>query len=301
MSVPVVQAASMNPERLNTYLRFVEERHRVWELRQLGAPQPWTEDPILANRKFTNVFRVLDPGSQFVFELEDGDPWVTLFRLFLYRYTNEPATWKWLHGRLDQYPAPYMRPEKLIDAITDYRSQGYRVFSGAYVILPQPNRPGDKVVQAVELAYRWMDNHSRFFLEADTQQERFAILTREYGVGPFMAMQILTDWGYTHHVGEDREHEFVIAGPGAIKGARAINSRISPLETIHTMHALVQMCDEVPVVEGRTPSLMDIQNTLCEFSKYVRFQQSVTPGRQYRPVHPGAQPAPILPEHFRQN
>ena len=202
----------MNRDRLDQYLAFVEERHRVWELRQLGAPQPWTDDPILASQKFTNVFRVLDPGSQFVFELANPemDARDVLFRLFLYRYTNEPATWRHLSRVLWGYPTLELDPDYLAEQIIKYREADNRVFSGAYVILPQPNRPGDKVVQAVELAYRWIENHAGDFLAATTQQQRFDILRREYGVGPFMAMQILTDWGYTRHVGEDRETHLVM-------------------------------------------------------------------------------------------
>lgn len=288
---------------MDTYLQFVEERHRIWELRQLGAPQPWTTDPTLATRKFTNVFRVLDPGSQFVFDLchpaEDPTPKDVLFRLFLYRYTNEPATWRYLREYFDGYPIATYGAARLIEALHRWRDeQGQRVFSGAYVILPQPNRPGDKVAQAVELAYRWVENHADDFLAARSQVARFDILRREYGVGPFMAMQILTDWGYTPQCGEDREAEFVVAGPGAIKGAKAVGWAGVPLTTIKVCHALVHTDIETPTLPGgRTPSFMDIQNTLCEFSKYVRGPVA----RTYRPAHPGAQPDPILPEHFRQN
>lgn len=284
---------------LDTYLEFVEERHRVWELRQLGAPQPWTTDPTLATRKFTNVFRVLDPGSQFVFELEDSDPVTTFFRLFLYRFTNLPSTWHFMRDHLGTYPLYWEHgTDDLIEAMQHWRdTQGEKVFSGAYVILPQPNRPGDKVVQAVELAYRWIENHWDNFQQCTTQEQRYTTLRQEYGVGPFMAMQILTDWGYTSHVGEDREGEFVVAGPGAIRGAKALGYS-NPLDCIHRMQALIQLGDDVPTLSGgRTPSLMDVQNTLCEFSKYVKGPR----GSSYRPAHPGPQPDPILPEHFRGN
>lgn len=284
---------------LDTYLEFVEERHRVWELRQLGAPQPWTADPTLATRKFTNVFRVLDPGSQFVFDLacEDDDPADVLARLFLYRYTNEPDTWRLVRDADGFYPTlDDLEAGWVLDAWQQHRDAGNRVFSGAYVILPQPNRPGDKLVQAVELAVRWATQHGEDFLAARSQVARYDILRREYGVGPFMAMQILTDWGYTPQCGEDREDQFVVAGPGAIRGAKALGYS-NPLDCIHRMHALIQLGDDVPTVGGRTPSLMDVQNTLCEFSKYVK--GPVT--NSYRPAHPGPQPDPILPDHFRGN
>ena len=56
------------------YQHMVRERHQIWLARQNGATYPWTSDPVLANRKFTNMFRVLDPGSQFVFDLEEDNP-----------------------------------------------------------------------------------------------------------------------------------------------------------------------------------------------------------------------------------
>src|SRR5688500_16272197 len=84
---------------MDDFLRFVVERHHIWEQRQAGAPQPWTKDEVLATRKFTNVFRVLDPGTQFLFT-DLFDPWLEprdqLMRLFLYRHTGRVETWEWL-------------------------------------------------------------------------------------------------------------------------------------------------------------------------------------------------------------
>jgi hypothetical protein len=284
------------------YLGYVCERHRVWEARQAGAPQPWTLDPILSARKFTNDYRVLDPGSQFVFDLADAepDPEVVLFRLFLYRYTNEPVTWRYLREFLgDGYPTPDHPADLIVEALHRWRDEmGKRVFSGAYIILPQPNRPGDKVEQAVSLAYRWIEAHGRDFLAATSQQKRYDILRREYGVGPFMAMQILTDWGYTPQCGEDREGEFIVPGPGCIKGAKYVAPAWPVMQTLEWAHALLQHMPGAPLLHGRRLSLMDVQNTFCEFSKYHRYQRKPVKAEPYRPAHPGPQPAPVLPAHW---
>lgn len=289
----------MNPDAALDYLDFVVDRHRVWEKRQAGAPQPWTDDHILRSRKFTNVYRVLDPGSQFV--LTDLAPvgasqLDTLFRVFLYRYTNLPAAWADARSWLGDYPHMDHDPAHVIAAFAERRARGLNVFSGAYVILPQPNRPGDKIEQAVSLAYRWAIAHAGDFLLATTQAERYEVLRREYGVGPFLAMQILTDWGYTPQCGEDREAEFVVAGPGAIKGAKAI----APTWSVdQTMGWAYDTCQSLPVeVLGRKPSRMDVQNTLCEFSKYHRYQSKPEKATQYVPANPGPQPAPVLPLHW---
>lgn len=289
----------MNVDVAMTYLEFVPNRHRVWEKRQAGADQPWTDDPVLRTRKFTNVYRVLDPGSQFV--LTDlappwEDPRDVLARLFLYRYTNLPATWEFVREMLGSYPGEADLNDTLVLTVQAYRDTGHKVFSGAYMILPQPNRVGDKVEQAVSLTARWMANHATDFLAATSQQQRYDILRREYGVGPFMAMQILTDWGYTPQCGEDREAEFVVAGPGCIKGAKFI----APTWKVErTLEWADEMCRTVgPTLAGRKPSRMDVQNTFCEFSKYHRYVQKPIPVRDYVPAHPGPQPAPMLPAHW---
>jgi len=40
---------------------------------------------------------------------------------------------------------------------------------------------------------------------------------------------------------------------------------------------------------------MNTQNTLCEFSKYVRETVSPRKVTPYKPAHPGRQPEPVLP------
>ncbi len=48
------------PDRVEEYFRIARERHSIYLKRKAGEPAPWTEDCILANWKFTNVFRELD-------------------------------------------------------------------------------------------------------------------------------------------------------------------------------------------------------------------------------------------------
>lgn len=286
----------MNPDTAITFLDFVVERHRVWERRQAGQPAPWTEDPILRSRKFTHVYRVLDYGSQFlVNELLNPllSPRDALARCFLYRYTNLPATWTEMQRVMGRYPLEQDLNEVLVKIIHEYRDAGNKVFSGAYMILPQPNREGDKVQQAVELAARWMESHAGDFMAATTQSQRYEILRREYGVGPFLAMQILTDWGYSEQCGEDRENEFIIPGPGCIKGAKRVDSVADATTMIYWARDSLYALDDCPRLNGRRPSLMDVQNCWCEFSKYMRL---VGKDQPYTALHKSE--PPTLPRHW---
>jgi hypothetical protein len=48
-------------------------------------------------------------------------------------------------------------------------------------------------------------------------------------------------------------------------------------------------------LRGRSLTLMDVQNTLCEFGKYVKETKNPRKKTTYRPSHPGVQPVPIVP------
>lgn len=287
-----------------TYLAFVQERHRIWLRRQAGEPGPWTNDPILAARKFTNVFRVLDPGSQFAVKLVIApSPRDVLARAFLYRYTNRPALWERTLAHLGRFPVATDLPD-LGDLWASWRDAGEQVFSGAYVIMPAPGVLGvDKTREVVALTQRVLDATDGRFYTAPDERARHALLRTTTAVGDFMAMQVLTDYNYSPF-GRDAEDEFVVCGPGARRGARAIAPRWPVDRTLDVCYRAIHQLDDVPTVRTtvgrvRLPSYMDVQNTLCEFSKYVRFMTRPPKAAPYRPAHPGPQQPPRLPAHWQ--
>lgn len=304
-------ALPIDPDAAVQYLEFVAERHRIWEKRQVGHPQPWTDDATLATRKFTNVYRVLDPGSQFVFDLDHPDPFVTLARLIGYRYTNLPSAWREFAEATGHYPRleDWGGEGLFADFLMNLASHGVKTFSGAYIILPEPNHKGDKARQSCRLVERVMDSVGEKFIAAQGQQEKFDLLVSQFGVGEFLAYQILTDWGYTQHVDRDLENDFVVAGPGAKKGAATLlgiahtekkNWVVQDIaaETIRWAQKAVWDMPDCPTLtmpSGHVlkPSLQSIQNTFCEFSKYVKGPRKSVD--RYVPLHPGPQPAPRFP------
>lgn len=314
---------------MDDFLSFVVERHKVWELRQAGAAWPWTDDPVLSTRKFTNVFRVLDPGTQFVLtdlfdpELDDRD---NLMRAFLYRHTGRIDTWQWLELSLGRYPysnelelaraawKEYRGEPKVRTRNVDPKNPGRTtqvdfkrsMFTNAYLVFPQSDVKGtDKLDSIVDLANRLFhpnspDDVMPAWRAARTQAERFKVLRSNKGVGDFMAMQVLTDWGY--QCGEDREDEFLVPGPGSIKGAKALDPNATTSAVVKRVVAAVRALPDCPRLGYRVPSLMDIgSNLLCEWSKYVRFKGQPVPAKPYAPAHPGPQPAPVLPDYYSED
>jgi hypothetical protein len=300
----------VDPDMALTFLDFVEARHQVWEKRQLGEPQPWTDDPIVATRKFTNVFRVLDYGSQFVLTdlIEEGlDPKDQLMRLFLYRHTGRVEVWEFLHLMMGRYPKIGDLVD-VLDLFKQYRGDAHvrtrnvdpknpgrktqtdfkrSVFTSAYLVFPQSQIPGtDKLESIVDLTKRLFlhGTVAQEFLAAGTQAERFQVLRQNKGVADFMSMQILTDWGYTTKF---REDDFVVAGPGARKGAAHLDPTAKAEDVISWAVKAIRSSPTAPRLEGRLPSYMDVQNCLCEFSKYVRYMSKPSPEKLYAPAHPG--------------
>src|SRR5438876_852682 len=61
-----VSREHFNAEMLKSFWRFVCERQWVWHRRFVERKfPPWTDDPILKTTRFTNVYRELDPGTQY--------------------------------------------------------------------------------------------------------------------------------------------------------------------------------------------------------------------------------------------
>lgn len=293
---------------MDDFLNFVVERHRIWAQRQAGAPQPWTDDPILASKKFTNVFRVLDPGTQFlltdVFDPELS-PRENLMRAFLYRHTGRVETWEALDLVGLGYPT-LLTLEKTRKFWKGYRDAGGKFFTNAYLVYPQSSTPGtDKIDSIIDLTARLFtpgspDDIIPEWEKAETQKKRFQLLNRNKGVGDFMSMQVLTDWGY--QCGEDHENEFLIPGPGSIKGAKAIDPNAKTMDVVKQVVEAVRGLPHCPQVGYRRPSLMDIgSNLLCEWSKYVRYKGQAVPTTTYKPAHPGPQPEPVLPSYYNED
>lgn len=292
----------VDPDAALEYISFATERHRIWERRVAGEPAPWTEDEILRTHKFTNAFRFLDYGSQFVInELMEPDlPWEEyLFRCFLYRHTGSVPAWEYLQLMLGEYPT-IENAGDVLEAWREYRGEGVpknrtptrknpqggtwlayprTVFTGAYLVFPQSSERGtDKLESIMALALRLFDGGEILYhwRKAKTQQQRFNALRCNKGVADFMSMQILTDFGYST---EFREDDFVVPGPGAIKGAAALG--LPAKDAIEWSRTVVTE----PHAYGRPLSRMDHQNLLCEFSKYVRFSRTKTPGKAYTGTH----------------
>jgi hypothetical protein len=296
-----------------TYLHFVQKRHDIWLHRQADMPQPWTADPILRGKKFTNVFRVLDHGSQFlVRELLYGDSPTfedALMRCFLYRYTNIPEPWEAFYQTVGMYPQICCLRDDLPMVWKQHKAEGKPIFGTAFkMFVGAENKGTDRLTWILNLTRRYFLPESpdcivKKFMDQYTMQGRLDVLRTIPRCADFMAMQIVTDIGYGPWVVAD-ENEMILPGPGCKRGAGHLfeNGHKDAGAIVYWCQRRIHESLDRVVLQTpnayRSPSLMDVQNTLCEFQKYVRYLGNPPPAQPYLPKHPGPQPKPVLPVYW---
>jgi hypothetical protein len=183
----------------------------------------------------------------------------------------------------------------------DYRAGGNPVFGNAYKMFSGAENKGtDRLTWITQLADRYFGFGPDDIAE-ELLRTRIILASGSRCSRRFLAAQ--ASWGCrssrTSGTWDPQynENEFVVAGPGARVGARHIFPGTQGAEAIAWARGAVQMDPDLPRVAGRTPSMMDIQNTLCEFGKYVRYSQLPPKRKDYTAAHP--EPVePFLPPHW---
>lgn len=283
------------------YVHFVRERLKIYRKRQHDCPQPWTDDPVLARKRFTNMYRVLDWESQFLIRelLPGASPHDTLMRCFLFRYTNRSEPWIAFRDEFGHYPVSEdLRSGALNRFWNDYCSAGNPIFGNAYkMFVGQENKGWTRLDYFTNMATeRFSDTRfSTAYFQCPGPKERTDLLQTIPRCKGFMSQQIATDMEYSRWI--PQQNHFVIPGPGAVVGARHIDPERSALEVIHHYYEFWQNEPAVHL-KGHSFSLHDVQNHMCEFGKFVRYQTKPLPKKLYTPKHPGPIPNLTFPEYM---
>ena len=309
----------METDQIDVYWNFVLERHRTYVRRTENRPliddltQPvWTHDDVLRRNKFTNVFRVLDYGSQFLLGsllTPDVEPEDLVMRAFLYRYQNRPEPWVAYYLEYGEYPTREdLLSGRLAAFWTRYSAEGNPIFGNAYKMFSGAENKGMTRLEWVMSLTRWLSDETDLpahIIKAQSLTERIQLLQQIPRCAGFMSMQIATDLGYTDALATD-ENETVVAGPGALRGLKVAFGTskdsvrlISEVRDWFADRESHGVWIETPNFALRRPSLMDIQNTFCEFGKYDRYVREQTPESTKvftaKHVTPGE---PLLPTHW---
>lgn len=270
----ILKNTDTRDERLDCIARFVIERERIRVRKEQGKPRPWTKDEILNSNHFCNVRRADDRVTKWIGEWADDMENLTLharrwFPFAVARWFNEPDV------LTDLRPAVYAgwnahNAKKILKKRHD---AGAQIFRGSYIITGAFSNKGQPKYESVVdkvLTPLWKNPPLIFH---DNIEASWLSLMKYTGFGSFMAGQVVADWQTFGIIKGLDVNTFAPLGPGSARGLNWIfqpHYKLSQEDAvklmIHVREHLLKRDKEL----AKTLSLHDVQNCLCEFSKYVR-------------------------------
>jgi len=267
----------------DTYWKFAVKRNEVFHRRLTDSYGPWTDDPVIRDHRFTNVFRASDRVSQFLIQLQyqhDLDDQNIFFQTLLFKIFNKIETFNYLEKHLGHISSQTFFIKDYDDLLTYRMASKYTIYSAAY-IMPSAGRTfGYKYKHTNHLALlRQMLDDELFvkITDAKSLEEVYKMLLSYPSLGTFLAFQYAIDLNYSRILNFS-EMDFVVAGPGAKNGIYKCFDSLGDYsyEDIIKLMADEQTdeCDRLglipPTLVGRHLQLIDCQNLFCEVDKYLR-------------------------------
>ena len=219
----------MNPENVESFFHWINERHLIYLKRMSGQPAPWTDDPILNRYKFTNPFRENDRVTIWMRRNwtwpRDIEPLpLQIYNICLFRMFGTPEYAEAVGWQTEWNPT-------LLKSVARKRlNNKQKVFTGAYIITNQGlKQPKEEVVVDYFLKPVW-ENSALLAKcsERRSLEDMHKLLGkfRGWGGGGFMAYEAVTDMNHTPVL--DRAEDgmtWANAGPGAKRGLNRIHDR----------------------------------------------------------------------------
>lgn len=237
---------------ITDFYNYARKRHAVYLDRAAGKPWPWTDDPVLQQYRFTNIFRELDAVTLW-FAKHVRDPMrdtpEVLLATVIFRWYNRVTSGEaiWLQQGLDGHTAwghhtdsKAVFKSALRHALKTYCGDGPYV-TGSYIINTPPGMTKfDGVLWNIE---QFISNAFQLQIGTDRQQrpdrgwrkaadimlanrgkvslEQVWNWLRQYpSMGDFMAYEVVTDLRHTALL--DKAPDIMTwanPGPGAARGA----------------------------------------------------------------------------------
>ena len=247
-----------------------------------GAPAPWTDDDVLAQHRFTNAYRASDRVSQYLLQRviydRDHDVHDTVLRILLFKIFNRIDTWEHLVARAGEPAVSSFDPATYRQILDERFGAGERLYSAAY-IMPSPLlghvRKHHNHLALLDSVLK--DGTLARLSAAASLEELYLGLLDIPSFGSFLAFQYAVDLNYSPHFDFD-EMDFVVAGPGAVRGIAKCFEDTGGLEPEQVVACMAAAAEEflgdqpTPFqdLDGRPLQLIDCQNLFCEVDKYAR-------------------------------
>lgn len=272
----------------NTYWRFAAERQQIFFNRINEMNYPWTDDPILLQFKFTNVYRATDRVSQYLIKkvIYEGsqEPNEVFFRILIFKIFNKIETWQFLKSQLGDISWRNYSYERYNKLLLELLTLKIPIYSAAYIMASGKStfhldRKHQNHLKLIEMMM--IEQLPTKLMNSVSMEEGYNLLKGYPSIGEFLAYQFITDINYSNLTNYS-ESEFVKAGPGAKDGISKCFSDLGDysFEDIIKMmnenqeNEFLKLGLEFNTLWGRKLQLIDNQNIFCEVDKYSRVAHS---------------------------
>ena len=255
-----------------------------------GAP-PWTEDAVLATYRFTNTFRAADRVSQYLIrlvynEMKDATPETLFLAVLLFKVFNRIDTWEAIVSEFGLPNAGTFDYDACDRALSNLRTRR-PIYSAAYIMPSGKTKGTPKHRMHLGLIRQMIeDNVPQKLQESKRLEDAYNVFLLYPSLGPFLAFQYTIDMNYTTLM-DHSEQSHVVAGPGALDGLSKVFQSLGDYTPSDSIKWLSERQDdefgrhdiEFNGLWGRKMQLIDVQNVLCEVSKYTRMTNPEVKGR----------------------
>lgn len=254
---------------------WILERENIRRKKDAGEQKPWTDDPILREFRFCNVYREFDAVTRWIAAnwrtpwRDDPDLW---FAMLVARIFNLPGTLGYIG-----YPVPF-NSRKLHKMLHERKASGQNVFNAAYIVSTN-GRAMDKIdyVMSEIIEPAWDCRDVVRPRQGDTL-EAFAKRVRGLnGMASFMTGQIVADMKYVWPLKDAPDwFTWAASGPGSRRGLNRVMDRNfdAPWNEAAWHKQLMVLYEAIaPLMKKhhlQPLHAQDLQNCLCEFDKYER-------------------------------
>lgn len=268
----------------NTYWEFISKRQDIFFKRINNAEYPWSNDDILNNYKFTNVYRATDRVSQFLIRdiIYKGsqEPDELFFRIVLFKIFNRISTWEFLQEELREISFKNYSFKAYDKLLLEVLKNKEPIYSPAYIMASGKSVFGkERKHQNHLLLIEKMINDKlpHKLQQCKSMEDVYALLLSYPTIGEFLAYQYTIDLNYSNLINFS-EMEFVKAGPGAKDGITKCFTSLGD----YSYEDIIKMVADNQEIEferlgikfqnlgGRNLQLIDCQNVFCEVDKYSR-------------------------------
>lgn len=269
---------------LKEIAEFITERMKIWELKDSGYKPPFSNDPILSNYRFCNIYRELDRQTidihRSLSEFDDNELW--FLNLMFNRFLCKPETYE-LVGSLS------FNEEENRNVYRNLIELPNPKYGSAYVfpisVIQNSEWPTREAFFTKYLPLRAKELFNKITtFKRISVTEALPIIMKIFGFNfKFHFTEILIDFAYKFPEFIDLNKQFPI-GPGSLPTMKKINPKGDPEVT--NLELVNKLVPEFPYlqVNGKKIYLSaeNWEGIGCEFRKYTNLKAGQGRRRKYK-------------------